>query len=233
MAVTKIIPIRVTIERSVDYICNPEKTKDGFYIHSEHCTPQTAALTFQHHLNQARSGGNTIGRHLIQSFAPGEVTPETAHEIGKKLAEEILGGQYAYVMSTHVDRDHIHNHFVWCSVNVGTHKKYRSNKGSYHEIRDASERIVRNSVCLLSCRRVSAKATLSIKLISKGQAGNQNLRRQLTLLFPVQPIMMISSAVWSCQAMKLKGANIFRFVLQSNSDLFVPRPWVQAILRML
>ena len=117
MAVTKIIPIRVTIEKSVDYICNPDKTNELLYIHSEHCVPQTAALTFQHHLNQARSGGNTIGRHLIQSFAPGEVTPEKAHKIGKQLAAEILGDEYAFVMATHVDRDHIHNHFVWGATN--------------------------------------------------------------------------------------------------------------------
>jgi len=141
MAVTKIIPIRVTIEKSVDYICNPHKTGDCLYIYSEHCVPQTAALTFQYHLNQARAGGNTIGRHLIQSFAPGETTPEQAHEIGKRLAAEILGGQYAYVMATHVDCGHIHNHFVWGAANVETHKKYRSNKRTYHDIRDASDRL--------------------------------------------------------------------------------------------
>jgi len=80
---------------------------------------------------------------LIQSFAVGETTPEQAHEIGKRLAHEILGGQYAYVMSTHVDRDHIHNHFVWCSVNLQTHRRYISNKISYRQIRKASDKICR------------------------------------------------------------------------------------------
>ncbi len=141
MAVTKIIPIRFTIEKSVDYVCNPRKTLDGLYIHSEHCVPQTAALTFRHHLSQARAGGNTIGRHLIQSFAPGEVTPEKAHVIGKALAAEILGGKYAFVMATHVDRGHIHNHFVWGAADVETHRRYRSNKNTYHAIRDASDRL--------------------------------------------------------------------------------------------
>lgn len=109
MAVTKIIPIRVTIEKSVAYICDPAKIDHCLFVHTEHCSPQTAALTFQHHLGKTRAGGNTIGRHLIQSFAPGEVTPEMAHEIGKQLAEGILGGQYAFVLATHVDRGHIHN----------------------------------------------------------------------------------------------------------------------------
>jgi hypothetical protein len=111
------------------------------YIHSEHCVSQTVALTFRHHLSQARAGGDTIGRHLIQSFAPGEVSPETAHEIGKKLAGEILGGKYAFVMATHVDRGHIHNHFVWGAADVESHKRFRSNKRTYHDIRDASDRL--------------------------------------------------------------------------------------------
>ena len=112
MAVTKIIPIRTSISNSVDYICNPHKTDDRLLVHSEHCFPHTAGLEFQHYLSQTRAGGNTIGRHLIQSFAPGEVTPEQAHEIGKKLAAEVLKGEYAFVMATHVDRGHVHNHFV-------------------------------------------------------------------------------------------------------------------------
>lgn len=96
-------------------------------------------------------GGNTIGRHLIQSFSPDETTPEQAHEIGKKLAAAILGGQYAYVMSTHVDRNHIHNHFVWCAVNLETHTKYRSNKATYHHIQEVSDRLcAENSLSVIT-----------------------------------------------------------------------------------
>ena len=141
MAVTKIIPIRTTISNSVDYICNPDKTDDRLLVHSKNCFPHTAGLEFKHYLSQTQAGGNTIGRHLIQSFAPGEVTPETAHEIGKKLAAEILHGEYGLVMATHVDRGHVHNHFVWCAANIVTHKKYRSNKNTYHEIRNISDRL--------------------------------------------------------------------------------------------
>ncbi len=141
MAVTKIKPIRKTIEKSIAYITNPGKTENCLFVSSEHCIPETAAVEFQFLLDKAQAGGNTIGRHLIQSFAPGEVTPEQAHEIGKKLAAEILGGEYAYVLATHVDREHIHNHFVWCAVNMVTHNRYRSNKASYHKIQDASDRL--------------------------------------------------------------------------------------------
>jgi hypothetical protein len=145
MAVTKIIPIRFTIQKSVDYICNPAKTDGNLLIHAEHCFQQTAGLTFQHHLAQTRAGGNTIGRHLIQSFAPGEVDPDTAHEIGKKLAAEILGGEYAFVMATHIDCGHVHNHFVWGAANIKTYNRYRSNKGTYHEIRKISDRLCKEN----------------------------------------------------------------------------------------
>ena len=141
MAVTKIIPIRSTIQRSINYICDPKKTDISVLIHSEHCVPKMAGQIFHHHLNQCRAGGNTIGRHLIQSFAPGEVDHATAHEIGKRLADEILGGRYAYVLATHVDRGHIHNHFVWGAADMVSHKRYRSNKGTYHEIRNISDRL--------------------------------------------------------------------------------------------
>jgi len=141
MAVTKIIPIRSTIEKSIVYITDPNKTDGCLYVSSENCIPETAAIEFKFLLDKAQSGGNTIGRHLMQSFAPGETTPEQAHEIGKKLMDEILKGEYAYVMSTHIDRDHVHNHFVWCAVNMKTYKKYRSNKVSYNKIREVSDRL--------------------------------------------------------------------------------------------
>ena len=119
-----------------------DKTENCAFVSSENCTPETAAIEFQFLLDKARAGGNTIGRHLIQSFAPEDnITPEQAHEIGQKLAAEILGGEYAYVLATHVDREHIHNHFVWCAANLETHKRYVSNKASYHKIQNASDKL--------------------------------------------------------------------------------------------
>lgn len=145
MAVTKIIPIRTTIGKSIDYICNPSKTENCAFVYSENCFPKTASVEFDFYLRQAQAGGNTLGRHLIQSFSPNETTAEQAHEIGKKLAEKHLKGEYAFVMTTHVDRNHIHNHFVWCAVNLKTHNRYHSNKRSYHEIQDLSDTLCREN----------------------------------------------------------------------------------------
>ena len=145
MAVTKIIPIRTTIGKSIAYICNPSKTENCAFVYSENCFPKTASVEFSFLLRKAQAGGNTLGRHLIQSFSPDETTPEQAHEIGKKLAEKHLKGEYAYVMTTHVERNYIHNHFVWCAVNIKTHNRYHSNKRSYHEIQGLSDSLCREN----------------------------------------------------------------------------------------
>ena len=85
--------------------------------------------------------GTHLGRHLIQSFAVGETTPEEAHKIGMELAGAVLGGKYEFVLTTHVDKDHLHNHLIFNAVSFVDYKKYHSNKQSYHFIRRTSDRI--------------------------------------------------------------------------------------------
>ncbi len=147
MAVTKILPIKNSLEQAINYICNPHKTDETILIHSENCFYKTASVEFDFYLKQSKLNGGreldeneVIGRHLIQSFAPNETTPEQAHEIGKKFAQEHLKGEYAYVLSTHIDKNHIHNHFVFCAVNLKTNMKYVSNKKSYKQIQNISDK---------------------------------------------------------------------------------------------
>ena len=111
-------------------------------------------------LAQAYQEGNNLGHHLIQSFAPGEATPEQAHEIGKQLAEEVLQGKYPYVLTTHIDKGHVHNHIIFCAVDMVNQRKYISNKQSYAYIRRTSDRLCKEhglSVVtsqLYRCRKV-------------------------------------------------------------------------------
>ena len=178
MAITKIIPIHTTIDKSIAYICNASKTEQCLYIHSENCFPQTASIEFDFLYRQAQEGANTLGRHLIQSFAPDEVTPEQAHEIGKQLATKHLKGEYALVMTTHVDRNHIHNHFVWCAVNVNTHNRYRSNRGTYHKIQRISDAICKeNGLSVIEIKSgKKGKTKHELDHISKGTSYKENLR---------------------------------------------------------
>lgn len=141
MAVTKTHPIKSTLKAAIDYICNPEKTDGKLLVSSYGCAAETADIEFAWTRRHAINKGTNLGRHLIQAFQPGEVTPEQAHEIGMELAREILGGRYEFVLTTHIDRDHVHNHLIFNAVSFADHKHYHSNKRSYHFIRRTSDRI--------------------------------------------------------------------------------------------
>ena len=145
MAVTKIKPIKSTLKKALDYICNPAKTDEKILISSYGCSHETADIEFGFTLSQAIDKGSNLAHHLIQAFDPGEVTPEQAHEIGKRLADEATKGQYEYVLTTHIDKGHVHNHIMFCAFNFMDYHKYNSNKKSYYQIRNASDRICRES----------------------------------------------------------------------------------------
>ena len=141
MAVTKTHPIKSTLKAAIDYICNPEKTDGKLLVSSYGCAAETADIEFAWTRLHSIDKGTNLGRHLIQAFEPGEVSPEEAHEIGMQLAKEVLGGKYEFVLTTHIDKDHVHNHLIFNAVSFADHRHYHSNKRSYHEIRRASDRL--------------------------------------------------------------------------------------------
>ena len=94
MAITKIHPIKSTLKKALDYIENPVKTDEKILVSSFACSYETADIEFELLLSQAMQKGNNLAHHLIQSFAPGETTPEQAHEIGRQLADEVLQGKF-------------------------------------------------------------------------------------------------------------------------------------------
>ena len=105
MAVTKTHPIKSTLKAAIDYILNPEKTDGKLLASSFGCGLETADIEFAWTREAAGDRGTHLGRHLIQSFAVGETTPEEAHKIGMELAGAVLGGKYEFVLTTHVDRE--------------------------------------------------------------------------------------------------------------------------------
>ena len=143
MAITKIHPIKVNLKKALDYIENPDKTDDKLFISSYGCSYETADIEFQMLLDQAFKKGNNLAHHLIQAFEPGETTPEQAHEIGRQLADEVLGGKYPYVITTHIDKGHLHNHIIFCAVDMVNQRKYISNRQSYAYIRRTNDRLCR------------------------------------------------------------------------------------------
>lgn len=141
MAITKNHPINATLKKAVDYICNPAKTDGTLLVYSYGCAPETADIEFEWTREKAREPGPHLARHLIQSFAPGETTPEQAHEIGKQLADEVLGGRFEYVLTTHTDRNHIHNHIIFCDVSFVDFKHSHVNRRWNNRTRRISDRL--------------------------------------------------------------------------------------------
>ena len=113
---------------------NGDKTEEGILVHSHLCSkdPLQAAKDFQSVREMFQSRTEILDHHIIKSFKPGEVTPEQAHSAGLELADELLGGEYQFVLATHVDREHIHNHLIFNNVNMCNGYSFETleNKGS-------------------------------------------------------------------------------------------------------
>lgn len=162
MAVTKIFAIRkrlddriryvangekTTLDAGIAYAANPEKTEQHFFTSALNCEScETAYAEMQ--VTKRRFGklGGVVGYHFIQSFAPGEVTPEQAHAIGVVFARRLFGDRYEVVIGTHLDKAHLHNHVVVNSVSFVDGKKYHSSPGSYYfDVRGVSDALCREN----------------------------------------------------------------------------------------
>lgn len=142
MAITKIHPIKSTLNLAIDYIVNGDKTDEQLLVSTHKCHESTAHTQFLRTRNDAGTKGTVLARHLIQSFLPGETSPELAHQIGMELCKKILKDEYEFVLSTHVDKGHIHNHIIFNNVNMVC---YQSNKKSYHQIRYQSDKLCKEN----------------------------------------------------------------------------------------
>ena len=137
------------MSKAIAYILNPEKTDEKLLVSSYGCASETAAREFEWTRKIAEQKGmnpvRIIARHVIQSFEIGEVTPELAHEIGKQFADEILGGKYEYVLTTHIDKDHVHNHLIFNAVDFVDYHAYKSYKRIYYDMREVSDRLCKEN----------------------------------------------------------------------------------------
>lgn len=157
MAATRIMSIHINkgktarqcIGERLDYIMNPKKTDSGILVSTYACSPETAADEFmlfrqEYQQNTGRTQENeVIGYHVRQAFKPDEITPEEANEIGKKLASRMTDDQFAYVVATHIDKHHIHNHIIICSTDLEGQHKYRDVKQSAKDLAQISDSLCR------------------------------------------------------------------------------------------
>ncbi|MBC2196611.1 relaxase/mobilization nuclease domain-containing protein [Listeria booriae] len=180
MAITKIWSIKKTLDKAMKYILNPIKAK---YVYSYACAPETADLEFELTLDQnSRSGGINKAYHIIQSFKPEETSPEQAHEIGKQLLEQHLQGKYEYILTTHIDKEHIHNHVIFCASSFVDHKKYNDCTKTYYQLREASDVLcVEHGLSVIPPNQNKGKSHYEWQMDQQGTSWKTQLRTAIDM----------------------------------------------------
>lgn len=139
--------IRQCLSYRLDYGKNPDKTQEGQLISAYACDPETADAEFAlskreyFQLTGRRQDSDVIAYQVRQSFRPGEITPEEANRIGYEFAERFLKGNHAFIVCTHTDKQHIHNHIYWNSTSLDCTRKFRNFWGSTMAVRKLSDLI--------------------------------------------------------------------------------------------
>lgn len=145
MAVTKIFPVKNDIRPLINYVMNPEKTGEGVLCSGVNCLCDSDSATREWRAVKSAYGktGGNVAFHAIQSFMPGEVSSETAHEIGMKLAAELWGDEFEIIVATHVDKNHVHNHFAINSVSFVDGKRFINKYEQRNKLRSSSDKYCR------------------------------------------------------------------------------------------
>lgn len=175
------------MSKAIAYILNPEKTDEKLLVSSYGCASETAAREFEWTRKIAEQKGmnpvRIIARHVIQSFEIGEVTPELAHEIGKQFADEILGGKYEYVLTTHIDKDHVHNHLIFNAVDFVDYHAYKSYKRIYYDMREVSDRLCKeNGLSVIPPSQNKGMGYKEYTEAKRGTSWKQKLRQTIDRL---------------------------------------------------
>ena len=175
------------MSKAIAYILNPEKTDEKLLVSSYGCASETAAREFEWTRKIAEQKGmnpvRIIARHVIQSFEIGEVTPELAHEIGKQFADEILGGKYEYVLTTHIDKDHVHNHLIFNAVDFVDYHAYKSYKRIYYDMREVSDRLCKeNGLSVIPPSQNKGMSYKEYTEANRGTSWKQKLKQTIDRL---------------------------------------------------
>ena len=174
MATTRIMPLHVgkgrtesrAISDIIDYVANPQKTDNGRLIAGFACDSRTVDAEFLLAKRQyivatgrVRGADDVIAYHVRQSFRPGEITPEEANRLGVEFAKRFTKGNHAFVVCTHIDKSHIHNHIIWSSVSLEYDRKFRNFWGSTKAVRRLSDTIcIENGLSIVENPKLHGKS---------------------------------------------------------------------------
>lgn len=206
MGVCTINPIRESLNRAIEYIIDPKKNSDTVPpSFSDIEFPENAAeemLKVRQELSDYQLKHlKTLAQHLRQSFKPGEVTPEQAHEIGEKLCKKLFGQDYKFVIATHVDKKHIHNHIIVNHINTTHLKALNSNIQFYWQFRKASDELCKEyGLSVISEKRKEEFEKLFLESqqnYSEFLAANSNVSWTLKLKFAIDRAIENSNGDYS------------------------------------
>ena len=219
MAVTKILARKGRLDVGVRYVLNGDKTNEQILTASQGCSTEHAVSRMMKTKQHYRQTDGVQYYHIIQSFKPGEVTPELALEIAKEFAAEHLSG-YQAVIGVHVDKEHIHAHTIFNSVNANTGEKYHSNARSYYsQIRAISDRLCQKHGLSVVMEGKGEKAVSYIEWLrqSKGQPTfRAMLEADLREAIGTPTISVTSSSSWSIRDMRSNTGNRLGFRLRGQ-----------------
>lgn len=201
MAVSDLLPRKKTRSRSrlqtmrdrIGYDMKEEKTADGTLISAYMCCPESAAEEFEtsrllYEKNTGRKqpeNRDIIAYRMIQSFAPGEITPEDANKLGYELAMKFTKGRHQFVVSTHVDKAHIHNHVEFCSVNLDCDGKFNNFKNSSFALRELNDRLCReHGYSVIENPKARGQRYPEKAAAKRGRSHKERLRRTIDRILP-------------------------------------------------
>ncbi len=201
MATTRLITMHVnkgkTIAQSLgdrtDYAINPDKTLDGEYVSSYECSPETVDTEFllskQKYSSitgrEPQQGRDIIAYQIRQAFLPGEVTPEQANKIGYELAMRFTGGQHQFIVATHIDKAHVHNHIIFNSTTLDCMHKFNNYKNSAEVVREISDRLcLDNDISIIENPAPKGKHYAEWKAEREGVSWKAKLRKTIDELLP-------------------------------------------------
>lgn len=185
MAITKIFSIKKTLHKAIKYITNSQKTDSGSLIYSYQCGMYTADLEMELISRQNKNFNRKNDRkayHMIQSFAPDDnVTPEQALEIGKQLAEKYTYGNHQYIVTTHIDKGHIHNHIIFNATDFVNCKKMHIKDKDLDRMRDINDKLCKeNGLSVIEKKSgVKGRGKYEYEQHKKGNAWKDKLREAI------------------------------------------------------
>lgn len=185
MAISKIHPIRYSVLDAVSYIINPDKTQEELLVSSYACGVHTADLEFAETASHGTKRGDVKAQHLIQAFAPGEVDARTAHEIGNKLAMELTNGEHEYVIATHVDKDHVHNHILFNQVSFVDFKKFRQNIDTFNKMQKINDTLCASYGLSVVVKEGKGKPYYEYKDLRTNNSHRQVLKNSIDSCIPL------------------------------------------------